>query len=179
MRLLFLLLVSLGGIVFARYCILEATSGEAFRESTQRGRTARVLLPARRGRILARDGTILAADEDVDALAVHYRWLKRPARDQMSDERNELHRRLATVCGLTAAEWELRRAGVQTRVERIAASVNRRSNAKHVSQSQTAPISDSWRALVRSAAQALFAPPEELPPPEGTSADDGAGRSTG
>ena len=36
------------------------------------------MLPAARGRILARDGTVLACDETIRAVAVEYRWLQDP-----------------------------------------------------------------------------------------------------
>ena len=36
------------------------------------------MLPAARGRILARDGTVLACDRTIHAVAVEYRWLQEP-----------------------------------------------------------------------------------------------------
>ncbi len=139
--------------VFARAALLEATQGEGFREEAARLLVRHRDLPGVRGRILARDGSVLACDEKTLALAVHYRYLEEPpdprwlrlaARARLSRadrrdparlaaeqarieaERQELNRRLAALAGLSDAEWARRAARVQARVERIAELVNRR-----------------------------------------------------
>ena len=98
-----------------------------------------------RGRILARDGTVLAYDQPLAALAVQYRYLeeppnsrwlrlqarrgclppsdRRPARvaqeiEQLLAERGAMHQRLADACGLTPTEWRERCQRIQARVAR-------------------------------------------------------------
>jgi len=146
----FLVLV---GMVFGRVVQLEVSQGAAFREEAARPLTRRRHLPGVRGRILAGNGAVLAYDKKTLALAVHYRrledppnprWLRRQAREKLSRterkdpqrvaaeearvraEGEELGRRLARLCGLSAEQWNRRRARIQARVERIAETVNRR-----------------------------------------------------
>ncbi len=146
-------------IVFARAVQLEVTEGEAFRCRAAEPLVRRQGLPGVRGRILARDGTVLACDKKTLALAVHYRWLEEPpnprwlrwrARSRLSRaerkdprrvaaeearvaaERAELASRLAQRSGLSVDEWNRRARRIQTRVERIAQSVNRRHLAQSV-----------------------------------------------
>ncbi len=72
-------LVALGAvIVFLRAAQLEWSDGAAFRAEAARPIERAKLVPASRGRILARDGSLLAADTRVQALAVHYRWFEEP-----------------------------------------------------------------------------------------------------
>ncbi len=143
--------------VFARAVQLEATRGAAFRAEAARPLVRRHSLPGARGRILARNGTVLACDKEVLALAVHYRWLEEPAhprwlrwtaRSRLSPTerrkpervaaeearvlglRKELARRLAALSGLTDKEWDRRARRIQARVERIAESVNQRKRGR-------------------------------------------------
>ncbi len=139
--------------VFARAVHIELTQGDTFRREARRPLRRERSLPGLRGRILARDGTVLAHDRRVPALAVHYRWLENPpdaawlqqtARRRLAPghrrdpqrvadeqvrllaERDELARQLAVMCGLAPEEWTRRATRIQARVERIAQSVNRR-----------------------------------------------------
>ena len=109
--------------------------------------------PRRGGRILARDGTVLACDREVAAVAVQYRYLEEPPRlawleqqarkrlpgdqrrnaarvaeevEKLRQERDDLHRRLSALCGIDFSQWQARARKVQVRVERIAADVRRR-----------------------------------------------------
>jgi len=140
-------------MVFGRVVQLEWTQGAAFRYQAGRPIEVRHGVPGVRGRILARDGTVLARDEEKPALAVHYRWLQEPpdprwlrltARSRLSRrertdpdrvaaeearlhaERAEVMRGLARLAGLSADEWQRRSQRIQARVERISDSVNRR-----------------------------------------------------
>ncbi|MFH1264816.1 MAG: penicillin-binding transpeptidase domain-containing protein [Planctomycetota bacterium] len=140
-------------LVFARVVQLEITDGPAFRSEAAKPLVRRQSLPGVRGRILARNGTVLACDKEILALAVHYRWLEEPpnprwlrwtARSQLSKaerrnpervaaeeaqvraDRAELASRLARLTGISDDEWRRRARRVQVRVERIAESVNRR-----------------------------------------------------
>jgi len=139
-------------VVFGRAVQLEITEGAAFRAEATRPLERRESLPGLRGRILARDGVVLACDRRSAVLAVHYRYLEQPAdpawlrrmarsrltpaerkeaqrvaaeEEQVLRERAELARRLAELCGISAEEWDNRARRIQTRVERIAASHNR------------------------------------------------------
>lgn len=150
---LFLALLLLAG---ARVAQLEWAYGSGFRADANRPIAKTLDIPASRGRILAADGAVLAADRRVRSVAVHYRyfeepcdetWLRRTARARLLPaqrrdparvaaeearvlaDRRDLARRLADLCNLSDAEWSARTAAVQAKVERIAESVNRRRQA--------------------------------------------------
>ncbi len=65
-------------LVLGRAVQLELSGGAEFRRIASRPIEKLVPLPAERGRILARDGTVLAADHEAWALAMHYRYLQSP-----------------------------------------------------------------------------------------------------
>ena len=144
-------------IVFGRMVQLEVSQGAAFRSEAGRPLTRGRSLPGVRGRILARDGTVLAYDKKIPGVAVNYRfleeppdpdWLRRTARSRLSPnqrkdprsvavaeaevrrQRSETARRLARLTGTPLDEWNRRARRVQARVERIAESVNRRRLAE-------------------------------------------------
>src|SRR5438445_13050003 len=81
-RFAFLIFALLTGAVFVRAVQLEATEGQGFREEAARPLRRTVALEGARGRIVARDGTVLACDRRVAALAVHYRVLEDPPNPQ-------------------------------------------------------------------------------------------------
>lgn len=139
--------------VFGRAVTLEVTQGAAFRAVVVQPPQRQIPLPGIRGRILARDGTVLAEDKKILALSVQYRyleeppdprWLRQMARKRLPKaqrrdlarvaaeeahlqlERADLRSRLALLCGLSVDEWSRRAGEIQTRVERIAAHANRR-----------------------------------------------------
>ncbi|HEY2148718.1 MAG TPA: penicillin-binding transpeptidase domain-containing protein [Pirellulales bacterium] len=139
--------------VFARLVALELAHGDEYRAEAGRPTVKTRSIPAARGRILTRDGAVLAADRPVVSLSLAYRWLQEPAaphwlramarsrlapRDRrkvdrvadeelrLNEERAELHRRLGELCGQSPAEWEVRRRAIQSRVEEISARVNER-----------------------------------------------------
>jgi cell division protein FtsI/penicillin-binding protein 2 len=78
-RLCLLAFVLLLLVVLGRAVQLEVTQGAAFRAEAAKPLVRRHRLRGVRGRILARDGTVLACDRETPALAVHYRWLEEPA----------------------------------------------------------------------------------------------------
>jgi penicillin-binding protein 2 len=144
-------------IVFGRMVQLEVIQGAAFRSEAGRPLTRERSLPGVRGRILARDGTVLAYDKKVLGVAINYRfleeppdpdWLRRTARSRLSPnqrkaprsvaaaeaevryQRSETARRLAQLTGTPLDDWNRRARRVQTRVERIVESVNRRRLAE-------------------------------------------------
>jgi penicillin-binding protein 2 len=160
-------------VIFSRVAQLEMTQGAGFRAEALRPIARETILPAARGRILARDGTVLACDETIRAVAVEYRWLQEPpderwlrnmVRMQMpkterrnaekfaaekakvTAERADLVQRLAKLCGLSEDQWSARTRRIQTRVERICASIN------DGRASETTPpekADDSWATRVR------------------------------
>jgi len=121
-------------VVMARAVQLEVSQGAAFREQAMKPLSRELRLPGSRGRILARDGTVLARDKVIQALAVHYRRLKQTgSKDANSDAAREnalLVQRLALLCGLTDAQWTERAAKIEARVERIAEAYSRRRGFK-------------------------------------------------
>jgi len=160
--------------IVVRAVQLEVSEGAAFRADTLRPVEREVPLPAPRGRILARDGTVLARDEHVAALAVEYRRLQQPADEQWlrvqvrarlsKTERNDARRvaeertkvlaerdaatrRMAALCGLSTEEWTARVKTIQARVERIAEAANRRRQA--ADEENAARADESWPARFR------------------------------
>ncbi len=161
-------------IVFFRAVQLEVTQGAAFRAEAVRPLQRKKIVPGVRGRILARDGTVLAHDKEIVTLAVHYRylqdppekaWLARMARRRLSKtqrkdprrveaqkqrlqtENRESAQELSALCGLSIEQWDRRARKIQTRVERIAKSHNRRRRAKAANPPPTAePTSALGRA---------------------------------
>ena len=139
--------------ILARASQLEWRHGTAFRAEALKPLRREIALPAVRGRLLARDGTVLAQDEQLLALAVHYRylqnspdeiWLRTQARLRLPKqarrnrqrlneesaalraELRDLNHRLAALCQMTPKAWQSRVARIENRVESIAASVNER-----------------------------------------------------
>lgn len=109
-------------------------------------------IPARDGRILATDGSVLAEDVLRFEIHMHYRWLEQPAdshwldlqvnrrlnrkdrrsrphrraaREQIEQDRQDAWNRLAGLLEIEPAEFEDKRAAIKTRVERMIASVER------------------------------------------------------
>ena len=175
LRLLLAGFLVLFGVVLIRVVQLEVTQGDAFRAEAARPMERLQSLPGIRGRILSRNGAVLAYDKKVLGLAVHYRyledppdrhWLRTVARLRLSrsQRRNrqqvaeaearlaadlaELRGRLAAMCGLSEEQWRRRAKQIQARVEQIAETVNRRLTDgpwKAVS----APAFDSWWDRIR------------------------------
>jgi penicillin-binding protein 2 len=176
--------------IFARAVQLEVSDGENFRRLAARPLARTATLTAQRGRILARDGTVLAADRRATALAVQFRylenppdaeWLRRLARGRLprAERRNservaamerslrgelvELHRRVAQLCQVPLDEWQARTRRIQQRVDNLAALVNQRRLDRYQDRLAAEPPSSdvSFGTLLAG----LFAPPERLPPP--------------
>jgi len=174
MRLGLVAFMVLLAVVFGRVVQLEVTQGAAFREKASRPLTREHTLPSARGRILARDGAVLAADKEVVALAVHYRWLEEPpnprwlrstARARLSRthrndpdrvaaeearlrrERDEVARQLAQLAGVSTEQWRRQTERVQARVRRIADSVNRRRQAQSPLHSNATPAAGPSSSL--------------------------------
>ncbi len=174
-------------IVLARAAQLEITGGESFRRRAAEPIERTVALRPARGRILARDGTVLAEDRAARALAVQFRyledppdaaWLSRLVRSRLSRSerrdrarvtaleatvRGELaanRRRLARLCGISEPEWQARADRVQRRVHALAARVDQqRLDRFHERQAQIALEAAANDLSLKAALAGLFAPP--------------------
>ena len=176
---------------------LEISQGATFREEALRPNCREKPLPAARGRILARDGTVLACDRQVAAVAVEYRYLEEPPRQawleqlarrrlpkdqrrnaarlaeevqKLRQEREELHRRLAALCGIEFPQWQARAGKIQNRVERIAAEARRRQ----IEAARSAPPRDdaSWADRFSAALHEIFEPARDAVPETVTVAEE-------
>ena len=133
-------------------------------------------LPARDGRLLAADGSVLADNQESYDLLVHYRWLedpvdrrwlKRKAWEQLSrserrqsavvhraelqvlSRREELWRSLSELLQVPTEQLEIANREVQIRVERIWRSVDERRRIRTESANATAPVTATgWHALL-------------------------------
>jgi penicillin-binding protein 2 len=181
-------------VVGARIVSLEVTYGSTYRELADRPLERTIVLPAVRGRILAADGTVLACDEPLASLAVRYRWLEEPptadwlrrvarsrlsrqqrrdpaqvaaAEEQVLVEREDLHRRLASLCGISPEQFHARIAAIQQRVERTAAHVNQRRAAQHAQASgaRVAGNESSWWQRAGGELERLFSAGQDEGPP--------------
>jgi penicillin-binding protein 2 len=140
-------------VIWGRTTVLILVEGGDWRAEALRPIRNQREVWGRRGRILSRDGTVLATDVPVSGLAMHYRcmedppddlWLARQARrrlpaSQRRDpaavaeskagllrEIHDLRRRLALLAGMSEDEWRSKSRQIQVRVEAIAQAVNRR-----------------------------------------------------
>ena len=185
-------------VVWCRAAQLEISEGAAFRAEALRPIRREKPLPAPRGKILARDGTVLACDRVVECVAVEYRWLEDPPRqtwleqtarkrlpkdrrrdaarlaqeiDTLRRERDDLHHRLAALCGIDFAEWRAKARKVQQRVERIAADARRRQ-LDAASAAQPPPSGGSWSDRLSAALHDIFAPARDAVPAAVTVAEE-------
>lgn len=173
-------------LILGRALQLELTEGAAFRAAAAQPGRQNEVLPAPRGRILARDGSELAADMRVTGLAVHYRyleeppdpvWLRRQARLRLPSadrqrplrvaeataavlaERDALAGRLAQCCGIGSDEWRRRAARIQRRVAALARHVN---TVRERAAEQRAAEQASRESAEGAAAEAWWRPLAEL-----------------
>src|SRR5579863_7591445 len=65
-------------LVLVRIVALEIWQGAAFRQAAARPLAKSHPVPGVRGRIISRDGHVLACDQRMASLAVHYRYLEDP-----------------------------------------------------------------------------------------------------
>jgi penicillin-binding protein 2 len=146
-------------VIIGRCIQLELVDGKAFRSEAVKPLRREIALPARRGRILARDGSLMAGDEQLFALAMHYRhlqrepeaaWLRAQARRRLGRaerrdrervdaecarlrrEIESLNARLASLCGQSMAEWRANTRRIEAKIETMAARVNGRRWEKFV-----------------------------------------------
>jgi penicillin-binding protein 2 len=198
LRWLFGMFVAMALTIYGRLIALEWQDGADYRAAAAEPvrRTRSVAVP--RGKIVARDGTVLGYDQPMVDLALSYRWLEEPvnprwlralARSQLSprerrdpqqvaqksreilEQRQQLWRELAALCGLNDAQWQARLQRIQRKVETIAAGVEHRQQANDATgkrssvQTESQEFTDSnLAALVgRSVVEALFAADDSPP----------------
>ena len=175
--------------IFARLVALEVGGGDEYRAEATRPVVRTRVLPAIRGRILARDGTVLVEDRPIASIALQYRyledppdphWLRTAARARLTprerrrpervadeearvrDELAAMHRRLAALSGMTMEAWQARCAQIQSRVQATAERVNLRHEADH--SGAAAASDDSWLSLAgRKLFKALFQANDDPP----------------
>ena len=186
--------------VWCRAVQLEISQGAAFREEALRPNRREKPLPAARGRILARDGTVLACDREVAAVAVEYCYLEEPPRQawleqlarkrlpkderrnavrlaeevqKLRQERDDMHRRLAALCGVDLAQWQARARKAQDRVERIAADVRRRAVADAGADRQAVDgVPASWADRFSAGLREILGPARDAVPETVTVAEE-------
>lgn len=158
---------------------------ETTSESTER-------IPARDGRIVSRDGVVLAYDRPQYDLAVHYRWIESPpnpewvrqqalarlsraerrdselverAQEQVRREHTELWQRLVELSGESPESIEAVRHGIQQRIERMAESVRKRAAERAAGRAQPAASTTSgWWGVLEQAYRELTTPPRRADP---------------
>ncbi len=100
-RLLLVALAIVACAVIVRLVVLERADGDALRTELSSGRTRTVIRPAVRGRILARDGAVLAAEQSLASLTIEYRLLENPPNAHWL---REMARRRLSAARVPAAE---------------------------------------------------------------------------
>ncbi|MEY2726670.1 MAG: Penicillin-binding protein [Planctomycetota bacterium] len=150
-----LAMTALAGILW-RTAVIQSGQSGAWLDALQATTVEEELLPARDGRIVA-DSQVLAADEELAAVQVHYRWLQtvpdpawitlqlrqRLTREERRDpsrvaevkqsierERRQLFESLAEATHIPLAELIARRDQIDSRVQRIAQAVNSRATSQ-------------------------------------------------
>lgn len=177
--------------VFARIVQLEVATGDEYRHLARQPLRSEEPLPAVRGRILARDGTVLAYDKPSASLEMHFRylelppdeaWLRRQARsrleraernspvkvaaavEELSAELEALHERLPLLCRLSTETWQARRRRVTRQVRSMAASVNERRRERFLQSQDQPPEDATWLEQLWSNVQAKLGPGSAEPP---------------
>jgi penicillin-binding protein 2 len=181
-------------LIFGRRVWIEWADGAAYRTLAARPIERHIRLPAQRGRILARDGQVLAEDESVACVGVQYRWLEEPvdaswlrrtarnrlsaaerqvparvrqAEQQILEQRALIQAEVARLCEITPHEWQRRRAEVQRQVTTIRDSVNRARLARWQAARRAAAreMRSTWHNWYERARYILL-PDATQPPPE-------------
>ena len=79
LRWLFVIFAVCSLAIFARLVALEVRDGPEYRAQAAEPIFRERPIATIRGRILARDGTVLARDEPLASLAIDYRWIEQPS----------------------------------------------------------------------------------------------------
>lgn len=190
MWVLFGLFLMVAAVITWRLYDIQSARAPRYIADWQRTTEALETLPARNGRILTADGQVLAYDRPQFDLALHYRWLEDPpqtawldsqardllkpadrrnddllehARAKVLEQRDALRHNLAQIAGFSKNELQEELRAVQSRVERIYATVHKRIEARQAAampESNAEPDTDwaarAWTNLTR----ALTTPPK-------------------
>ncbi|SFH56561.1 peptidoglycan D,D-transpeptidase FtsI family protein [Planctomicrobium piriforme] len=147
-------------------------------------------VPARDGRIVSRDGVVLAQDEVQYDIAVEYRWLQHPpderwikrqayrslssqerknpqlraaAESRLLAHREQLLESLSQVTGTPRPELVQEMAGIQKRIETMLAAVERRRQERAAaSEGESFDWSQGMSGLARVVMQELTRPPDRF-----------------
>jgi len=175
--------------IVCRLVYVQAFIGERFIAPWRIPLEEREVIPARDGRILSRDGVVLAQDLAQYDLAVDYRWLERPAnplwlkrmvnrelnseqrkdplaREQV-EQRLQQHREtllsnLSELTGESVEEMAGRMAGIQRRIEAMKESVDRRRQARADEQQSDFDWSQGLTGISRLVVDELTRPPDRF-----------------
>lgn len=158
-------------VVAGRLIHLQGFVAEGFAVEARHETESIEPIPARNGRILSSDGTVLAFDDERHQLLVHYRWLEEPpneiwlrheamsrlsrserrdkakverAKAEVLARRDELWRSLSELTEQNEQRLAEQRQRIQFRVERILRLVEERVEARRVEKDEpTRSVSDS------------------------------------
>ncbi|MBC7820866.1 MAG: hypothetical protein IAG10_28610 [Planctomycetaceae bacterium] len=104
-------------VVAGRLVHLQGFVAEGFAVETRRETESVETIPARHGRILAADGTVLAFDEERYRVLVHYRWFEEPPNERWL--RDEAVARLSRAERRDKRKFEQAKADVLTRRDEL------------------------------------------------------------
>ena len=148
-------------LVGLRVCYVQTMIGDRFLGYWDQLEIVEEPIPARNGRILSRDGIVLAYDQTQYDLALDYRWLESPpdpqwitrqalgrlpSRDRghpgkrraseqtVLQERQQLWDNLATATGISPVHLRRSARQIQDRVEAMVASVEQRRDARQLTE---------------------------------------------
>lgn len=151
------------GLIVGRLVYLQGVLSIGFFDPQDATTVTYEWIPARCGRILSRDGRILAEDVVLYEIHAHYRWLESPPnaswvrrralsqldraqrRDRVSVRQQEervraeqtaVWKRLVQLTGKSKAEIDRARSDVQQRIERMLDSVRRRRDERRSEELQ-------------------------------------------
>lgn len=182
---LFGLLAAVLATILGRLAYIQLVLPDSYVRSFNFTRTEREIIPGRDGRILTDTG-VLATDVVRYDVEAHYRWLERPAnhgwlrhrasneltRQQRRDSklvnqaqqrvvatRDRMWSRLLEIADLQPKPLADRCRSIQSRVERIAGSVNRRREQRRLQAEQRPPREPGVAGWLRQARDEITSPP--------------------
>lgn len=160
-------------VVAGRLIHLQGFVAEGFAVEARHETESSEPIPARNGRILSSDGTVLALDDERHQLLVHYRWLEEPpneiwlrheaisrlsrserrdkakverAKTEVLARRDELWRSLSELTEQSEQRLAEQRQRIQFRIERVLRLVEDRVEARRVEKDEpTRSVSEGGR----------------------------------
>jgi len=174
------------GLIAARVIYIQSVIANRFVEPWTVVQVERTQVPARDGRILSRDGAVLAFDETIYDVLVDYRWLESPPnplwlRREISQrlpktargdevqrkqteqailqDREMLWANLSIVTEVPVEKLKSNAATIQNRIETISATVNQRRLSRRDEQTVKKNTTDEM-SMVQLAIDELTSPPD-------------------